>query len=148
AQGRFRLKLVTPPGPAVLSILPDKYATVNHQLDDQKRGDLGTFTLQPGISLTGKMLDVKGKPLAGINVNAMPIQPKQLKGEYPLGGAGNGRSAVTNAKGEFTMEALAPGTYTVEPATLPLGALSIEEGEVKFYPVPDLFIRQGVTLKE
>src|SRR5262249_21387762 len=69
ARGDFRLVLITP-GPAVFWILPDEHAQSIHGLKDNKRGDLGTFTLSPGIRLRGSVLDTKGKPLAGVNVNA------------------------------------------------------------------------------
>jgi RNA polymerase sigma factor (sigma-70 family) len=154
AQGRFRLKLTTP-GRARFWIMPDQYAMSQHRLNEKERGDLGKFTLTPGVSLTGKVLDVKGKPLAGVNVNASHLEKPEnfLLGLYRVP---EGRSALTNAKGEFTMEALAPGDYAVIPGTATLwdGALRslgpfVEEGEVgKIYPMPDFFVKKSITLKE
>jgi RNA polymerase sigma factor (sigma-70 family) len=154
AQGRFRLKATTP-GRACFWILPDKYAISQHRLNDKERGDVGTFTLNPGVSLSGKVLDVKGKPLAGVNVNASHLE-KPENFQLGLFRVSEGRSAVTNAKGEFTIEALAPGEYSVIPgtATLWAGTLRslgpfVEEGEVgKTYPMPDFFVTKRVTLKE
>ena len=37
---------------------------------DGKRGDLGTFTLKKGVTVTGRVLDAQGKPLAGVFVEA------------------------------------------------------------------------------
>src|SRR5207245_2344763 len=70
AQGRFRIWLVTP-GPAVFWLLPEKYAPSSHVLkDSNQRGDLGRFTLQPGLTIKGKVLDTQGKALAGVYVHA------------------------------------------------------------------------------
>jgi protocatechuate 3,4-dioxygenase beta subunit len=157
AQGRFRLKLVTP-GPAVFWILPDKHAASEHRLNDKERGDVGTFTLKPGLSLTGRVLDTKGKPLPEVNVNALRMEvPERFLGLLGLDDLGlMGRSAVTNAKGEFTLEALAPGKYDVRPDGLPLRtrystvlAPFLDEGERhENYPVPGFFVQEEVTLTE
>src|SRR5581483_11153432 len=70
ANGRFRLWLTTP-GPAVFWILPQEFAPSTHVLQDSnKRGDLGRFTLQPGLTIKGKVLDTQGKPVAGVFVEA------------------------------------------------------------------------------
>ena len=69
AAGNFKVT-VTTPGLAVFWILPDDLASELHGVADEKRGDLGRFTLKPGVSLKGKVLDVEGKPIAGIFVNA------------------------------------------------------------------------------
>src|SRR5262249_23721774 len=70
ATRRFRLVVITP-GPAVFWILPEKYAPSTHGLKGDKRGELGIFTLTKGVSLRGKVVDTKGQPLAGVNVNAV-----------------------------------------------------------------------------
>ena len=41
-----------------------------HGVPEGKRGDLGRFALKPGVSLKGRVLDVDGKPIAGVFVNA------------------------------------------------------------------------------
>jgi protocatechuate 3,4-dioxygenase beta subunit len=156
-KGRFRLKLASP-GPAIFWILPDKHAPSEHRLEDKERGDRGTFTLKPGLSFTGKVLDVKGKPLAGVNVNARKLlPPEQFPHLLGLSDVGVGRSAVTNAKGEFSMEALAPGDYAVSPAPVSLtdydlsvpGGLFARDGQkIQIYPVPDFFTSMDITLKE
>ena len=49
------------PGRAVYWILPEAFAPSMHVLKDNKRGDMGTFVLQPGIALQGKVLDAAGQ---------------------------------------------------------------------------------------
>jgi RNA polymerase sigma factor (sigma-70 family) len=157
AQGRFRLKLATP-GPAVFWILSDKHAPSEHRLNDKERGDRGMFTLKPGLSLAGKVLDAKGKPLPGVNVNAWRMEvPERFLFLLGLDDIGlMGRSTVTNAKGEFTLGALAPGVYAVQPDSISLRTRSssafapfLAAGERRErYPLPGFFVREEVTLKE
>ena len=49
-------------------VLPKDYAPELHVVPDGKRGDIGTITLKKGVSVTGRVLDVQGKPLAGVFV--------------------------------------------------------------------------------
>lgn len=146
AAGRFRLWLVTP-GPAVFWILPQEYAPSTHVLQDSnKRGDLGRFTLQPGLILKGKVLDTQGKPVAGVYVHA----EKQ-------GGIGEGfnlpvadhirRVALTNDKGEFTMAPLPPNKYEVMPREYGWDPSKDERGSrPQKRPVPGVFLRKTLAL--
>jgi RNA polymerase sigma factor (sigma-70 family) len=136
ANGRFRLKTAAP-GPAIFWIVPEKYAASEHRLTDKERGDRGKFKLAPGLTLQGKLLDVKGKPLAGVTVGAgkMYESPNDFTGVLSLMGGFPGRSDVTNKKGEFTIKALAPGLYFVAPGSMTQAA-------------PDFFVRREVTLRE
>jgi beta-lactamase regulating signal transducer with metallopeptidase domain/5-hydroxyisourate hydrolase-like protein (transthyretin family) len=140
AKGHFRI-VVTTPGNAVFWILPEKYMPSLHRVKDDKRGDLGTFTLHDGPRLKGKVLDVRGKPLAGVNVNANSQgRPDELQG-LMVADAIN-RSAVTNDKGEFTMGPLPPGEYQVQPDD------HAREGTSrKRFPLPDVFVGQKVTIQ-
>ena len=67
AQGRFRLPITTP-GQAAYWVLPKDYAPELYVVPDGKRGDIGTITLKKGVSVTGRVLDVQGKPMAGVFV--------------------------------------------------------------------------------
>ena len=79
---------------------------------DGKRGDLGTITLKKGVSVTGRVLDVQGKPLAGVFVEA-----DRERGSGPDLEALNllivsdaiRRTAETDADGRFTFDSVAPG---------------------------------------
>jgi beta-lactamase regulating signal transducer with metallopeptidase domain/uncharacterized GH25 family protein len=139
--GRFRLQVITP-GPAVFWILPEKYAPETHGLRNDKRGDLGTFTLTKGVAFRGKVLDAKGQPLAGVNVNAETMERNEELENLPVADSIN-RSAVTDAKGEFRMAPLPPGTYRVLPDE------HVRDGsknDRKQYPVPAVFVPQKVAL--
>ena len=144
AAGRFRLTLITP-GPAAFWILPDQFAPSPHGLLNNRRGDLGTFTLQPGISIRGKVLDARGRPLAGVIINARSRDPNEateaLAG-VPVADSMN-RSALSDEKGEFQMRPLPPGTYDVQPARY--GYESSDKPLRR--PIPGVFIPQKLVLK-
>jgi beta-lactamase regulating signal transducer with metallopeptidase domain/protocatechuate 3,4-dioxygenase beta subunit len=141
--GKFRLVVVTP-GAAVFWILPEKYIPTTHRVKDGQRGDLGTFTLLPGLSLRGKVLDVRGKPVAGVNVNLERNGRGEELQDLMVADA-IARSAVTDARGEFVMAPLAAGDYHIQPDP------RVRDGSQdrrKKYPEPGVFLRQKVTLTE
>lgn len=142
AEGKFHIPLVSP-GWAVVWLLPEEYVPTTHVLKE-KRGDLGTFTLQAGPRLRGTLLDAKGKPIAGVNVNA---ESRDRNDEITEPVADNiNRSAVTNEKGEFEMRPLPPGNYIVKPGEYPRDG-AIDRKYAKTRPVPDVFIGTKITLK-
>jgi beta-lactamase regulating signal transducer with metallopeptidase domain len=142
AEGKFRIPLTTP-GWAVVWVLPEKYVPTTHVVKD-KRGDLGTFTLQDGPRIKGVLLDAKGKPLSGVIVNA---ESRERNDEITEPVADNiNRSAVTNEKGEFTMNPLPPGNYLVKPGDYARDG-SLDRKDRKPGEVPGVFIGTKVTLK-
>ncbi|HJZ56023.1 MAG TPA: carboxypeptidase regulatory-like domain-containing protein, partial [Gemmataceae bacterium] len=143
AQGRFRLPLVTP-GWAVVWVLPEEYVPSTHVIKD-KRGDLGTFTLRTGPRLRGKVLDAKGNPLVGVNVNA---ESRDRNEEITEPVADNiDRSAVTNEKGEFEMKPLPPGNYLVKPDEHPRDG-TLDRNNRKRTPITAVFVGTKVVLKD
>jgi len=143
--GNFKVN-VTTPGLAVFWILPDDLAGELHGVPDRKRGDLGRFTLKQGVSLKGRVLDVEGKPIAGVFVNA------EREGDEKTGEILNGlavadaidRTAVTGADGSFTLAPLPSGKYRVLP-----GDRSRDGSERhKVRPLPAVFTPRKVTLTE
>jgi beta-lactamase regulating signal transducer with metallopeptidase domain len=112
ADGRYRLWIITP-GPAYVWFLPTQFVPETHILKNNKRGDMGAFTLHDGPRICGKVLDAQGKPIAGINVNA-ESQDRNEEITLPVADQIN-RSAVTDAKGNFAMSPLPPGTYRLKP---------------------------------
>ncbi|MFO0951249.1 MAG: M56 family metallopeptidase, partial [Isosphaeraceae bacterium] len=118
AEGNFRLPITTP-GDAVFWILPKNFAPELHVIPEGKRGDLGTFALKNGVTVTGRLFDVQGKPLAGLYVEA----DRERGGSGPEFEALNRlivsdairRTAQTDAEGRFTFDPLPPGSYSVKP---------------------------------
>lgn len=142
AEGKFRLP-ITAPGWAVVWVLPEQYVPTTHVIKD-KRGDLGTFTLATGPRLKGTVVDAKGKPLAGVIVNAESRDRNEEITE-PVSDNIN-RSATTNAKGEFEMNPLPPGNYLVKPGEYPSDG-SLDRKAVKQAEVPGVFVGTKAVLK-
>jgi beta-lactamase regulating signal transducer with metallopeptidase domain len=119
ADGRFRLPITTP-GQGVFWIIPEKHAPEMHVLADGKRGDLGTITLTRGVSLTGVALDVDGKPLANLLIEACRERGKGKGPEFEAldrMGVTDAlqRTVETDAEGRFTFDPLPPATYRILP---------------------------------
>jgi beta-lactamase regulating signal transducer with metallopeptidase domain/uncharacterized GH25 family protein len=143
--GNFKVN-VTTPGLAVYWILPDDLAGELHGVPEGKRGDLGKFTLKPGVAIKGRVLDVEGKPIAGIFVNA-ERQGDQQAGEI-LGGLAVAdainRSAVSDSEGWFTLAPLPAGDYRVLP-----GERARDGSERhKVRPLTAVFTPRKVSLQE
>jgi beta-lactamase regulating signal transducer with metallopeptidase domain/protocatechuate 3,4-dioxygenase beta subunit len=143
--GKFSLWIITP-GPAVFWVLPETHAPSTHVIKDPtKRGDVGRFVMNPGIVLKGKVLDVQGKPLAGVFVEA---DKRGGIEDFNLPVADHiRRTAVTNDKGEFAFAPLPAATYDVYPQERGWDP-SKDEKRPQKRPLPGVFVRQQVTLKD
>jgi hypothetical protein len=96
------------------------------------------------------VLDAKGQPVAGVNVNAQATERNEDLTD-PAANSFNrlatSRSAVTSAKGEFEMQPLPPGKYDIQPAER-ASDYSIDPKDRKPRPLPAVFVATKVTLKE
>jgi beta-lactamase regulating signal transducer with metallopeptidase domain len=111
--GRFSIN-VTKDGDAILWLLPDTYSQETHVLKN-KRGDLGSFTLSAGTRLKGQVIDHDGKPIPDVWVNAeLRGGPSKKQFNMPVSDS-IGRSALTDANGNFELAALPAGEYRVVP---------------------------------
>ena len=143
--GKFSLWIITP-GPAVFWVLPETHAQSTHVIKDPtKRGDMGRIVMNPGIVLKGKVVDVQGKPLAGVFVEA------DKRGgiedfNFPVADHVR-RTAVTNDKGEFAFAPLPAASYDVYPQERGWDP-SKDEKRPQKRPLPGVFVRQQVTLKD
>ncbi len=145
--GRFRLNLL-PSGPSVFWILPKDYALATHLLKNDRRGDVGTITLAKGNVIHGTVVDIQGKPVAGVYAQADRVPPNEFR-EAGLTGIADRitRSVVTDNAGKFNLLALPAGNYRVavveegwDPATV--------QGVLVRRPVPAVFIPRELTLDE
>ncbi len=118
-EGKFRLPITTP-GQGVYWILPKDFAPELHVLAEGKRGDLGTITVKRGVAVDGVALDVQGKPIAKLLIEA-----RRERGSGPDDEALSRmmvadaikRTAETDDSGRFVFDPLPPGTYRVMPTT-------------------------------
>jgi uncharacterized GH25 family protein len=147
AHGRFRLVLHRK-GQAVFWLLPKDYQVSTHGLKNDKRGDMGTFTLVPGIRFSGRVLDSQGKPVGGVYVSAG--RETNDDGAVPSGVADMvHRSVVTAADGAFTIGPFPPGKYHVVPDERGWDPVTREGAkDPERRPLPAVFAPQTVTLKE
>jgi beta-lactamase regulating signal transducer with metallopeptidase domain len=142
AGGHFRL-VVTAKGPAVFWIMPDGYAISAHGVRGDKRGDMGTFTLHEGIRIRGVVLNTKGKPMAGVIVNAeIEDQGEELQG-LPVADSTR-RSALSDAKGEFTIRPLPPGQYRIKVEDRSTDGAKYKDVH---RPLGEVFLPKKMTLK-
>ena len=114
------------PGRQSFGSFPKDYALSTHVLKNDKRGDLGTITLAKGNVIQGTVVDIQGKPVAGVYVQADRMPPNEFR-EAGLTGIADRitRSVVTDRAGKFTLLALPAGNYRVavveegwDPATV------------------------------
>jgi beta-lactamase regulating signal transducer with metallopeptidase domain len=150
ARGHFRLML-HPQGKAVVWILPQEFAPETHGLKNDRRGDLGTFTLDKGVRFSGRLTDAQGKPVVGVYVEA-DLQ-KKGQGEddaVPQGVADmKHRSTMTEADGLFAFRPLPPGTCRVYPSEQGWDPSTREGAHDPIRrPLPAVFTAQTVKLEE
>jgi hypothetical protein len=145
--GKFEVNVATP-GLAVFWILPRGFAGELHRLPLVRgpKGHVGRFTLRPGVLLKGRVLDVEGKPIAGIFVNAerqSNQEDREILNVLHVADAIN-RTAVTHSDGSFTLAPLPSGDYRVSPGTRSRDGLERRHER----PLPAAFTARNVSLKE
>ena len=147
ANGRFHVRLITP-GEAMLGIYPDKDFAPAIQMLYDKRGDLGIIKLQRGPQISGQVLDLLGKPVPGIYVGIEPWTPVEPKYSDTSINQQPKRVAQTNSDGRFSVAALAPGEYRVEPREQlndpTIDRLLLPEK----HPLPAMFAPQKLTITD
>ena len=87
--------------------LPDATAETDTEPADTERRravlDLEELALERALPLAGRVLDVGGRPIAGVTVSTRVLSPSD-----PIAWAASSRS---DAEGRFRLEGLAPGRY-------------------------------------
>jgi protocatechuate 3,4-dioxygenase beta subunit len=142
AQGAFRLNLAKG-SKAIFWLLPKDYAPSAHVVDE-KRGDLGRFELEKGTALTGRVVDEQDKPVADVWINAeITGGPAKKSTELPVADF-LVRSALTDAKGEFTLSPLPVGECLVRIDEYPRDHLL---GRQTRRPPPGVFGPKRLSLK-
>jgi beta-lactamase regulating signal transducer with metallopeptidase domain/protocatechuate 3,4-dioxygenase beta subunit len=139
--GTFRLNLVKG-GVGGFWILPKDFAIVQKYVGNQ-RGEQGEVRLQPGIRLSGRVLSVEGKPLAGVAVN-VDSRDRGDFGGLPVASSVR-RGAVSDSEGRFAFDPLPAGEYRIIPEEH-LSDPLVRDRTV--YAVPGVFLPKRVTLKE
>lgn len=129
-------------GEAVLWLLPRDFAPSTHLLH-QQRGNLGQFTLEDGIRLSGQVFNSDGTPAGSVWINAeLSGGPAKQRIGMPVADA-LGRSALTDDQGRFTMGPLPAGDYDLLTSEYPRDSLTEDHS---YHPVPDTFLHQDIQL--
>ncbi len=129
-------------GTAVLSIIPREHC-MKHVDFAKKRGDVGDIKLTKGISIRGRVIDAKGKPMEGLWVNLTEQDTRQAA-SYEMK-----RSSQTDAKGEFTTRPLNSGKHMVEVQMKATGAIEkLEYANFHDVPTPAMFVNQIIDVAE
>ena len=138
ANGRFRLVPATP-GDGVFWILPAQYSPQAHRIGD-RRGDWGVLKMEQGTTVTGRLLDAHGQPVADHQI----LLRRRVDGSKPeevlqnnIVGSQIGREADSDTKGEFKFASLPDGEYAVAPQ----GVVEGEAGVIKH-----VFLGQNITI--
>ena len=147
AQGRFRVTMITP-GEGMLMIFPTDQtnAPLVKTIYDQ-RGDLGIIKLPRGQVIEGVVLDVAGKPLAGVPIGAQGNFTAPRYSDYRVDQQLR-RAAESDAQGHFAIGALLPGEYRVEPNEQPVDAAKNPHELPAHRPLPGIFLPQKVTISD
>jgi hypothetical protein len=139
--GFFEMNVVKG-GEAVLWLLPRDFSPSTHLLH-QSRGDLGKFTLEDGIRLSGQVLDSDGTPAGSVWINAeLSRGPAKQRIGMPVIDALS-RSALTDDQGRFTMDPLPVGEYDLLTSEYPRDSLTEDH---TYHPVPGTFVHQTLQL--
>jgi hypothetical protein len=110
---------------------------------------MGTITLKKGVSVAGRLLDVQGKPIAGVFVAIERPRGDRtdLKAlDRIIDSGGSRRAAETDTDGRFTFAPLSPGEYTVKLSETNF------DGDRKIQhtrrPLPEVSAPTKLTIKE
>jgi hypothetical protein len=113
-EGRFAAEVASP-GRVVLYFLPEHYGARYVKLNHAE-GDLGTYKLEKGVEVTGKLTDVRNQPLPGrwvrVGTPAGPERDEDVDlSQVGLGGFA--RWCKTGPGGAFRTAPLPVGEYEV-----------------------------------
>jgi protocatechuate 3,4-dioxygenase beta subunit len=142
--GKFSIRMLSSKE-ALLWVVPEDYAP-SAQVLKEKRGDVGTITLQPGVKLRGQVFDGKGKPAPGVYVNLRATDAIDPMAALAPTIYFVKRVAITNEKGEFAMLPVPPGKYWVQPKDAPAELTDVFRPR-KRAELPALFVEGQVNLK-
>jgi 5-hydroxyisourate hydrolase-like protein (transthyretin family) len=94
-----------PPGKAVLKVSRSGYVEQTRQITtmDRKARAGEDFKLQPGLTITGRVVTLKGKPIPNARVQAFGIE-----------GAAGRDQALTDANGQFRLANLGTGRFRLQ----------------------------------
>ncbi len=112
--GRFQMTVPAAGGVSLL-IMPKECAPMQ-LIAEPKQMDLGVLTMKKGVSLSGKVLDVDGKPVAGQWVYAQTFLGPAARNSVSRLSRPLDRYARSDSAGKVILDPLPPGEYLVGPS--------------------------------
>ncbi len=146
AKGSFRVTMITP-GEGMLAIFPaDGKHAPRFEFSYDRRGDLGVLTLPRGEKIKGRVLDSDGNAIEGVFLTIEPWTLSSAKYSDSTVVQMPARAAESNADGNFTIDALAPGEYRIAPSEEFADPTMDAHDWPNRREVPGLFAPQKVTI--
>jgi beta-lactamase regulating signal transducer with metallopeptidase domain len=144
ADGTFRFNL-TKEGPSVFWIVPEKLAP-RQIVSGTKRGDWGDIQMEPGVSVSGQVLDATGKPMSGVWVN-LADRKSQQEIQMPVASSLR-RSGETDDVGRFTLGPVKPGQFELSVEAYPDELRFRSRERRQRVEIPAIFPRRTITIVE
>lgn len=119
ADGKFKLYDVRGGFGISVRAEPADFAIAEKSIPDQDGGtiDLGDFVCPTGGTLTGRVLDDTGNPIAGAQVDAWTVEKGASGGAglfvFGDGGQSKARRTKTDGSGQFRITGIAPGSVAM-----------------------------------
>src|SRR5207247_2002593 len=111
-----------------------------------QRGDLGRIQLERGQPVRGRVVDLQGKPLAGVFLSLYPVEAAKPKYSGNLTEDLH-REAGTDASGNFTFAPLPAGEYLLNAEEFPDNHPAIRNRPPSLRrELPGVFIPRKVTI--
>jgi beta-lactamase regulating signal transducer with metallopeptidase domain len=139
-QGQFRL-MVHKDADAVMWVVPKDFAIIEKFVAKQ-RGDLGKIPVATGVRVSGKVLGIDGKPIAGIPVN-LEYAGERDNGGLPVASSVS-RAVLSDAAGRFAFDPLPAGEFRLKVDEHLHDPLLIDRN---VYSLPGVFVPKKVSLK-
>ncbi|MEX0718084.1 MAG: M56 family metallopeptidase [Planctomycetaceae bacterium] len=141
--GKFRLNLAKG-GVGIFWILPTKFA-ITSRASTALRGDVGEIRLRPGVRVSGRVVDVEGKPVPKIPVNIEYVDGgNEPVTELPVTTSIR-RSSISDDEGRFAFDPLPTGNYRLIPEEHRSDPIIRDRQR---YEIPGVFLPMTVQIDE
>ena len=142
ADGRFRIESVVG-GPCIVWVVPDEFSP-RQLVVNAKSGDQGDIRVEPGIRLSGRVVDDQGEPVVGVWVN-LEDESTQSEIKIPVASA-ICRTDMTDKDGQFHLSPLKAGVCSLRISDSPREA-KYDDRHRESVPVKDTFVEQKIDLQ-
>lgn len=140
-QGKFTLN-VAKGGPSLFWIVPKDFAP-QQIISGTKRGDWGDIQVEKGVSVSGRVVNASGEPVAGVWVN-LSHEASRNEIKMPVASSMN-RSARTDEDGKFQLGPMKPGKHEINVGDYPR-EITYHKPVRNPIAVQDVFVAQEIEI--